>query len=218
MTTKTLVSVCAIFGLQACSQVEGLTNQIGLVGDVFNRSSNNEIIDSRPLMTREIIENLDVSLLFVEKEDGRNGSLIPYPGTKDLQIWMGADGSTLTFKGPFLSATRGLGADLMGSSTPIETTISSLINAGVYSRSYQEIGLDDQIIRTSYECNMVRSHLDKTVEVFGETHSTKTYEETCKNQNKVIHNTYSFADDSFPLKSVQFVSSGIGYLSIELLK
>ena len=56
-------------------------------------------------------------VLFVGLTSGQNGILTPYPGQGDGQTWLGADGATITLGKGVLKASRGMGDDLMGSSS-----------------------------------------------------------------------------------------------------
>ena len=74
-------------------------------------------VDARNLLSREQIDAAKIPVLFVELESGQNGTLTPYPGHGLGQTWLGADGATITLERGILKASRGMGDDLMGSSS-----------------------------------------------------------------------------------------------------
>ena len=74
-------------------------------------------IDAQNLLTREQIDKAAVPVLFVKLPSGQNGTLTPYPGQGIGQTWLGADGATITLQRGVLMASRGMGDDLMGSTS-----------------------------------------------------------------------------------------------------
>ena len=76
-----------------------------------------QFIDARNLINREQIDAANIPVLFVELASGQNGTLTPYPGQGVGQTWLGADGATITLERGVLKASRGMGDDLMGSSS-----------------------------------------------------------------------------------------------------
>ena len=53
------------------------------------------ILDTRNVVTREKIDGAKIPVLFIELENGQNGTLTPYPGHGVGETWLGADGATV---------------------------------------------------------------------------------------------------------------------------
>ena len=84
---------------------------------MINQTKPKQLIDARNLINRKQIDAANIPVLFVELASGQNGTLTPYPGQGVGQTWLGADGATITLERGILKASRGMGDDLMGSSS-----------------------------------------------------------------------------------------------------
>ena len=108
--------------LTSCSNTPeletGEIKTLALLKQAFQQSNQpKQFIDARLLLNREQIDEAKVPVLFVELPSGQNGTLTPYPGRGVGQTWLGADGATLTLQMGVLKASRGMGDDLMGSTS-----------------------------------------------------------------------------------------------------
>ena len=114
--------LCCILILASCSNAPetetGEIRTLQLLKKAFDSSRKpKQFIDARNLISREQIDAANMPVLFVELASGQNGTLTPYPGHGDGQTWLGADGATVTLERGILKASRGMGDDLMGSSS-----------------------------------------------------------------------------------------------------
>ena len=141
---KYLAKIALFIFLTACSNTPDLeTGEIKtlqLLKNVFSQSNKSKIfINARDLLSRKKIDDANTAVIFVELETGQNGTLTPYPGQGDGQTWLGADGATITLDQGILKASRGMGTDLMGSSStfPLWKNISS--TGTIYSRELSYI-------------------------------------------------------------------------------
>ena len=83
------------------------------------------ILDTRSIITRKKIDDAKIPVLFMELENGQNGTLTLYPGQGVGETWLGADGATVTLERGIIKATRGMRGDVMGgtSSMPSWTEV-----------------------------------------------------------------------------------------------
>ena len=81
-------------------------------------------------------------------------TLTPYPGKGVGQTWLGADGATVTLDGGILKASRGMGDDLMGSSSAMPTWSKIKENTESYSREIYHITGDNKTARNVLSCNI----------------------------------------------------------------
>ena len=96
----------------------GEIRTLQLLKKAFDSSNKpKRFMDARNLINREQIDAANMPVLFVELESGQNGTLTPYPGQGVGQTWLGADGATVTLNRGVLKASRGMGDDLMGSTS-----------------------------------------------------------------------------------------------------
>ena len=117
-----LINFAFILTLASCTNTPeretGEIKTLQLLKQAFEQRNHSEIfVDSRILLSREKIDAANIPVLFVELKSGQNGTLTPYPGQGIGQTWLGADGATITTERGILKASRGMGDDLMGSSS-----------------------------------------------------------------------------------------------------
>ena len=84
---------------------------------LVNKNNSRTFVDSRDLLSRKQIDTAKIPILFIELQSGQNGTLTPYPGQGLGQTWLGADGATVTLDRGLIKASRGMGDDMMGSSS-----------------------------------------------------------------------------------------------------
>ena len=108
--------------LASCSNTPeletGEIKTLEIINQAFQKSGQRKLfIDSRQLLYRKKIDKAKIPVLFVELPSGQNGTLTLYPGQGDGQTWLGSDGATITLWRGVLKASRGMGNDLMGSTS-----------------------------------------------------------------------------------------------------
>ena len=81
------------------------------------RNTSTILLDTRKVITRKKIDDAKIPVLFVELENGQNGTLTLYPGEGIGETWLGADGTTITLENGIIKATRGMRNDVMGSTS-----------------------------------------------------------------------------------------------------
>ena len=107
------------------------------------------LVDTRIIITRKKIDDAYIPVLFVELDNGQNGTLTPYPGKGFGETWLGADGITITLENGIIKATRGMRKDVMGSksSMPPWSEINDTLK---YSRQIYLV--HNQIQSNIYSC------------------------------------------------------------------
>ena len=103
-------------------------------------------------MTRNQIDQAGTPVLYIELKSGQNGTLIPYPGQGVGQTWLGADGATVTLNQGVLKASRGMGDDIMGSSSSMPQWTKIRDKTQPYVRKISYITGNNQIIEHIFEC------------------------------------------------------------------
>ena len=150
----------------------------------------------------------------MELETGQNGTLTQYPGKGFGQTWLGADGATVTLYRGQLSATRGMGDDIMGStsSMPHWDKIGSASN---YEKTLSYLNGSNQISAIKYECKLTLINKSETIKIWKVSHTIKKYHENCFRDDHEIKNTYYLDSRNIVRKSYQYHSETLGYLKIE---
>ncbi len=173
-------------------------------------------LDVRKIVTRNVIDNVEIPLLLVELPTGQNGTLTQYPNQGIGQTWLGIDGATITLEKGVLIASRGMGEDIMGgeSMMPDWHQLNLFSN---YNRTINYLVADNQIQTEELQCSIKKTDQNKRLNIFDHFFITTVYNEVCKNQNMSFKNTFFVQDSGLVRKSIQFHSEKIGYISIERL-
>ena len=182
-----------------------------------NSNKNKRFIDARNLISREQIDTANVPVLFVELESGQNGTLTPYPGQGIGQTWLGADGATVTLERGILKATRGMGDDLMGSSSSIPPWSILNYETKSYSRELQHLTGNNKISKRVFMCDIKKSTSDEQIRIWDITFKVSKFEESCSNGNLTFKNSYQLDAQGIVRRSSQYHSDTIGTILLERL-
>lgn len=174
-------------------------------------------IDSRQLLDREKIDKANIPVLFVELPSGQNGTLTPYPGQGIGQTWLGADGATLTLQKGILKASRGLGDDMMGSTSSMPPWSKIKTKTQMYTRELHYVTGNNKISRRVFKCQIQKSGSEEIIEIWDVKFPVTKFEERCANAYFEIENTYYLDNQKIVRKSNQYHSDTIGYILTERL-
>lgn len=171
--------------------------------------------DLRAVLTREQIEAEGGNFLFAEiKSRDAQSVLVPGVETPRASTWLTPDGISLTNRGGFLIATRGLGHDLMVADVSgVQVAIAS--GGGTATRTHEYLDGNDQIQTERYSCTITRDGA-QTIEIFERRYATTAYSENC-NGSSNFTNRYWIDGKGVVWRAKQWVSPAIGYLEIDVL-
>ena len=114
----------------------------------------------------------------MELASGQNGTLTPYPGQGVGQTWLGADGATITLERGILKASRGMGDDLMGSSSSMPTWSKINKKTEKYSRELNHITGNNKISKRVFNCNIEKTSSGESYQNLGRKFQSDKFEET----------------------------------------
>ena len=218
---RLLVIFFGLAALTSCSNSSDLTKGeieiFSLVrGALKTQARPDKFVDARKLVTRDKIDASGMEVLFVELESGKNGTSVKYPGANVGEVWLGVDGTTITFKDGHLIATRGLGEDMMSS----EGTFPSfhlISGSAEYFKTQSWLSEDNQTKSLNYSCTAAVESARKAIIIFDKTFLVQRAVETCKAGDSTIKNEYFFERNGVVRRSRQFHSPALGYIFVERL-
>ena len=180
------------------------------------RNTTRMLLDTRKIITRKKIDDAKIPVLFVELENGQNGTLTLYPGEGVGETWLGADGATITLQSGRIKATRGMRHDVMGStsSMPLWSDIKDIAE---YSHQISYLGGNNQIYSTRFACVMKKNKKQSTITIFDVPFKTQEFVEVCINTTEKLENSYFVDSENIVRRSVQYHGPALGYLTIERL-
>ncbi len=216
-----LISV-SILLLVSCSNTPeletGEIKTIALLKQALQQSNKpKQFIDARLLLTRKQVDEAKVPVLFVELPSGQNGTLTPYPGQGIGQTWLGADGATITTEKGILKASRGIGDDLMGSTSSMPPWSKIKNKIQVYSRELSHITGDNKISKRVFSCDIQKTSSAEIIEIWDINFKVAKFEENCLNSSLNFKNTYYVDTKGTVRRSFQYHSETIDAILIERL-
>ncbi|MDG1004920.1 MAG: YjbF family lipoprotein [Emcibacteraceae bacterium] len=208
--------------LASCSNTpeleSGEIRTLQFLRDAISQSNKSNIfVNSRDILSRKQIDAAAVPVLFVKLESGQNGTFTRYPGQGVGQTWLGADGATITFEQGVLKASRGMGADLMGSSSSMPAWKKLRHSDANYRREVSFITGNNKILRFILECEIKKNDRQEKVEIWALKFLTTKYDESCYHKKDTIRNVYFVDNKNIVRKSRQYHSKKIGYIVTERL-
>ena len=174
-------------------------------------------LNVRNIITRSMIEEASVPLLFVEKSNGENGTLKLYPGVNLEEIWYSADGATISlFNGELLS-TRGMKNDIIHSLLPKSRNYNERLRAP-YKKIRSYLSSENIINNILFICEMIMYVENTSIEIFDKVQIVSKYQENCVSSEYSVQNQYWQNTKGDTVKSLQWHSKSEDYILIMRLK
>ena len=220
---KFFAGLAFILILSSCSNAPetetGEIRTLQLLKKAFDSSKRpKQFIDARNLINRKQIDAANMPVLFVELASGQNGTLTPYPGQGDGQTWLGADGATITLERGILKASRGMGDDLMGSSSSMPAWSNINTKTEAYNRELNHITGNNKISKRIFNCNIEKTSSGDLIEIWGINFKVDKFEESCSDGSLALTNTYQVDTQGMIVRrSTQYHSETLGSILIERL-
>ena len=219
---KFLASLFLIVVLASCSNAPetetGEIRTLQLLKKAFDSSNKpKQFIDTRNLINRSQIDAANMPVLFVELASGQNGTLTPYPGQGVGQTWLGADGATITLERGVLKASRGMGDDLMGSSSSMPYWSNINKKTGSYSRELNHITGNNGISKLILNCSIEKTSSGDLIKIWDSNFKVDKFEESCSDGNLMLKNTYQVDTQGIVRRSTQHHGETLGSILIERL-
>ena len=213
--------VIAIVTLCACSNSSdfetGEIKAIKMLKETWLSSrAQRVLLDTRDVVTRKKINDANIPVLFVELENGQNGTLTLYPGQGVGETWLGADGATITLSNGILKATRGMRNDLMGG-TSLIPILSGKKESTNYTRQLFHLDGNNKIIERNFTCQIEKITSEMNIIIFDAPFRVREYSEACVSDADKINNIYLVDTGGIVRKSLQYHGPALGYLDIERL-
>jgi hypothetical protein len=186
---------------------------------IFNKNEVNERIDPRKVITRSMIDESNIPLILIEiVDENQIATLSAFPGSTLNEVWLSADGRTVTTQNGMLIGTRGMNYDLMGAdvgaaSYSLEKTISGKREPH-HRRLFKYLAADNQDKIIEYSC-VFSKESQETIFIFEKPYKTLRVSESCESGGLQFKNTYWVEKNGMIRKSQQWHGQNIGLILIE---
>lgn len=131
-------------------------------------------------------------------------------GSDGRETLQAQNGFTYAYRDGLLTATRGIGDDLMAASVA-ETAAALRAGGGNYSRTFEQLGGLDQILTSTYSCTLADQGMD-VVRIGLNEQSARKFSETCVGSEVQFENLYWLDNAGQIISSRQFVTPTVAYL------
>lgn len=216
------VIILIVVAVTACSNAKdfekGEIQVVKMIKEILiSPKKTSVLLDTRKVITRKKIDDAMIPVLFVELENGQNGTLTLYPGKGVGETWLGADGATITLQSGIIKATRGMRGDVMGSASSMPLW-SEITDTSEYFRQISYLGGNNQTYSKRLTCVM-KKHLKKTsIIIFDIPFDVQEYKESCISKTEKLENNYFVDSTNIVRRSKQYHGPALGYLLIERLE
>lgn len=207
---KRLASILALLLVVGCGndarQVEWL-DIAGEVGSSIQRGGQGAALPSPEAFAAQFDAAVDGPLLIAFLPDrAALAALVPNGENAGHITWSTEERQTLTFRQGVLTATRGLGDDLM--SSEVAGTIAALRNRGGtgYSRTYRRLSGAGSTVVTRMNCSMAPADVSQPGAI--------VLTETCRNEANSTTSVYAVNGAGRVMQSIEFVSASVGNLQL----
>ena len=213
--------ILIVLTLNACSNskefAKGEIQAIKIIKEtMLSPKKTSALLDTRNFINRKKIDDAKIPVLFVELENGQNGTLTLYPGKGVGETWLGADGATITLDNGVIKATRGMRSDVMGSTSSMPPW-SDIKASSEYYRQISYLGGDNQKYLKIYACILKKHKKQATIKIFDVPFDVQQYVETCISNKEKLKNVHFVDNTNIVRRSVQYHGPALGYLIIERL-
>jgi len=128
-----------------------------------------------------------------------------------------ADRRSVTFRTGMLSATRGLGHDLMSADLAGSLALVQARRAGTARRVHRYLDGDNQVTSVEFSCRVTPGAAGRVTG--GEIDApTRVVEEVCTSPGATFRNTYQVDGSGRILKSRQFIGTRNGSMVVQVLR
>jgi hypothetical protein len=143
---------------------------------------------------------------------------VPFGANAGYITWSTVEKQTLTLRQGVMTATRGLGDDLM--SSDVSATIRAIASGGGDDivRVLRHLDGDDQTIETRFTCRLTTAGRETITLSSGENLATTRLVERCVAGNQTVENIYWKDTGGTVRRSRQWISASLGYILIDVLR
>ncbi len=230
MTPNKLIAIICLLGLTACSSDKdtevGYKNVIQNLGKVVlakvkpkkkapqtAQKAEGQTLDRQMIVDSKaelILVKLDrVGLYNLMQKSGQNGTRTTYRAPTNY---------TVTLDRGLITATRGLGLDLMAQGTNISmrSMFANRTEADTYIRKFRYLNTDSQLETTQFICIMSYEG-QETINIIGLNYNTGKYLEQCQSEISYFENQYWVDRNTVTIwKSSQMIHPSLGLSLIHI--
>lgn len=163
-------------------------------------------------LNRSVLDRIKNPFLLAELPARNTKATLAIAGQNNGHIsWLGGDGVGVVFRGPFVTRTQGLGADLLTlESGGGEAALRR--GAGSATRVHRYLDGENKVFARRFSCSYTTEGRE-VIEIVGRAYSTRRVVEKCSGEGLSFENRYWLGvGDGFTWQSEQWVSPSVGHI------
>ncbi|SEP98357.1 Group 4 capsule polysaccharide lipoprotein gfcB, YjbF [Loktanella sp. DSM 29012] len=172
--------------------------------------------DLRARVTPAFIASVTTPMVLIElPQKPYAATIVPVAANGPVTTWATPDAITLSMINGVVTATRGMGTDLMHSD--IDGTVAALAGGPrAYDRRFSYQNAENQTVLRAQRCTM-SGPADQALTLYGTTYVAQMWTETCTGNDQQMPNIYWTAGGRV-VQSQQFISAAVGPIITETIR
>jgi hypothetical protein len=217
--------VCLATALVACSSEKKTQPGLGQIAISMARARLQKasvetvnLTSKPPQITRAQIEAVGRPAVFVTiPRAGSAVAAFELTQNRGFKTYMGGDQSTITLQNDIITATRGLGVDLIAQDLSISP---SALFTGTFPKTYKRrqrhLTGEGTLATFEFTCAIIPAEKNETITVFDANHPVRQFTELCQNTQRAFQNSY-WVDlaSGIVWQSHQSVSKEVGHVIVQ---
>lgn len=177
--------------------------------------------ESAPVLTRAALQELGEPLILVVLESTQQAAILRQTQTHNgYTSWITVDGASIVMRNGLLTATRGLGADLMSADVSDTENLLRHLREGQADRLYVTLDAQFQERTERFTCQ-ISAHGTERIDILGTEFTARHMRETCTGSDKRFVNAYWMDARGQFLRTRQWVGQSVAqnlaYIQIDKL-
>jgi len=209
-------TVLKFFALAATVFLTGCTSGAMVPKDVFDAMAERDYRDDPEFSARieQLAQGSAPAIVILVEEKDALGALYQVQSRNGVTTWLSADNSMIVLDHGLLTATRGLGSDLMEARSVEAASLILTMKEGHATRHYGHLNGRDEIQPTTFTCT-TRNRGARNIVIGETTFRTQLMREHCESESASIKNLYWVSlNGKGILQSRQWVSPDVGMISV----
>lgn len=142
------------------------------------------------------------------------GTLVEVQSREGVTAYLSAGGSLITLDRGFLTATRGLGGDLMSSEQARVIPMVLAGREGAAERTFRHLDGDDRLVSERFVCRVENRGRREIIARDGRTVQTSLMAEICLSETGELRNLYWVGGDGHLVQSRQWAGALLGMIAL----
>ena len=170
-------------------------------------------VDAKALLSPQVLAAADQPVMLAEIPARRAAASLIVAGTNGSHVtWVSGDGISLTLQSGLLTASRGLGYDLMSADVS-QSLLLLQGNSGTAVRVHRYLDGENQITLRSFVCSASPAGAE-SVDLITRRVSARIVAENCASSGESFTNRYWIAGSGHIIKSEQWVGPETGMIRL----